>query len=95
MTLGELLTSIDDIPDGLIVYVPDGEEIDLSTPSILFDLDAAAKKSEGLRYLLEVELIKDVIQAWSDWRNGRLPDLNDKLKAVVHYAEHDAYLPRE
>jgi hypothetical protein len=95
LTLGSLLSTIDEVPDDLIVYVPKDASIGASTPVTLLDFEAGRSRREELSYLLEVELIKDVIQAWSDWRNGRLPELADKMNAVIHYAEHDAYLPAE
>jgi hypothetical protein len=96
MSLGELLTRIDEISDGPIVYVPDGEDVGLATGVTLLSLsEVTPRRPEHLTYLLEVEIIKDVLQTWSDWRGGRTPTLDDKLRAVLHYADHDAYLPAE
>ena len=46
-----------------------------------------------MSYLLEVSLAKEVVQVWSEWRDGRRPTAIDKCEAVIYYAEHDAYLP--
>ncbi|WP_330301855.1 MULTISPECIES: hypothetical protein [unclassified Streptomyces] len=46
----------------------------------------------GLTYLLEVELAEDVLEVWSSWRDGAEPNVQQKCQAVIHYAEHDAYL---
>lgn len=96
VSLGELLARVDEIPDGPIVYVPDGEDVDLATNVTLLSLEEVMPRPpEHLKYLLEVEIIKDVIQAWSDWRDGRTPTLEDKLRAVLYYVENDSYLPDE
>lgn len=47
----------------------------------------------GLRYLLEVDLAREALKVWCDWRPGRTPSLDDRLAAVTYYAEHDAWLP--
>ena len=45
----------------------------------------------GLTYLLEVSLARDVLHAWARWRNGKQPTLEEAAKAVIHYAQHNAY----
>lgn len=51
--------------------------------------------AQGMRYLLEVWLAREVIAVWSNWRDGREPTSEEKLAAIVYYAENDAYLPLE
>ncbi|MGW4509851.1 hypothetical protein ACWENO_34955 [Streptomyces sp. NPDC004436] len=46
----------------------------------------------GLDYLLEAELVHDVLEVWSSWRNGAQPTVGERCEAVIHYAEYDAYL---
>ncbi|MFD5618933.1 hypothetical protein [Streptomyces yangpuensis] len=46
----------------------------------------------GLDYLLEVELVHDVLEVWSSWRDGARPTAAEACKAVIHYAEYDVYL---
>ncbi|MFD9083235.1 hypothetical protein ACFYYM_35645 [Streptomyces erythrochromogenes] len=46
----------------------------------------------GLDYLLEVELVHDVLEVRSSWRNGARPTAAEKCEAVIHYAEYDARL---
>jgi hypothetical protein len=96
MTLGELLDRIDDIPRNLTVYVPNGEAVGPATRvALLSSAEVGHIPPAGLAYLLEVDLIKEVLEVWSVWRGGRLPQLGDKIEAVVHYAEYDAYLPAD
>jgi hypothetical protein len=46
-----------------------------------------------LAYLLEVELAQEAVEVWSEWRGGRVPDDREACRAVIYYAEHDAYQP--
>jgi hypothetical protein len=92
-TVGQLLSNLDQVPDDLIAYIPDQEDVGLESQVRLLPLDVDSSERTGLRYLLEVELIKDVIEAWSDWRDGRVPNLEEKLEAVTYYADNDAYIP--
>ena len=47
----------------------------------------------GMRYLLEVSLARNVVRVWSEWREGRSPSTEEKIEAIVYYAEHDAFQP--
>jgi hypothetical protein len=47
----------------------------------------------GLSYLLEVDLARDVLEVWGQWRNGKKPTPDEATTAVIYYAEHDAYEP--
>jgi hypothetical protein len=56
-------------------------------------VDAVAEP--GLVYLLEVDLAKEAIEVWSEWRDGPIPTLADAVGSVIWYVEHDAYEPLE
>ena len=47
----------------------------------------------GLSYLLEVSLARNVLRVWTRWRGGRQPSLEEAAKAVIYYAQQDAYEP--
>jgi hypothetical protein len=47
----------------------------------------------GHEYLLEVDLAREAVEVWSDWRGGTTPTSEEAALAVIHYAEHDAYQP--
>jgi hypothetical protein len=47
----------------------------------------------GLRYFLEVDVAKDAVRVWREWRGGATPTLDDKLAAVIHCAVNDSFLP--
>ncbi|MBG6066358.1 hypothetical protein [Micromonospora ureilytica] len=46
-----------------------------------------------LPHLLEVELAREAVDVWSEWRKGRRPTAGNACAAVIHYATHDAYMP--
>ena len=46
-----------------------------------------------LSEVLMVDLAKQAIEVWSQWRNGQVPTPEEKLAAVMHYSEYDSYLP--
>jgi hypothetical protein len=43
--------------------------------------------------LLPVYLAREVVEIWQNWRTNAIPTVHDKLRAIVHYATFDAYLP--
>lgn len=47
----------------------------------------------GLTYLLEVSLARDVLHVWASWRNGKQPTPEEAARALIYYAQHDAYEP--
>ena len=49
----------------------------------------------GFAYLLEAELVQQVIAVWSRWRDGAQPTGLQKCEAVLYFATYDAYLPRD
>jgi hypothetical protein len=91
----DLLTGADELDDEIIAFVPDGAEVDLSTPVLMLDYDEHLRGADGYHYFLEGENIKESILVWSLWRGGREPDLKDKFEAVLFYATNDAFLPVE
>lgn len=54
---------------------------------------AEAESPAGLDYLLEVVLAREVLHVWADWRHGRQPTPEQAARAVIHYAQQDAYEP--
>jgi hypothetical protein len=53
-----------------------------------------ARSAADHAYLVEVELAREVLEVWSDWRSGAVPSPDEAARAVIHYAEYDAYEPR-
>jgi hypothetical protein len=90
-TLVALLGAVEDLdPDGVLHAAPPWSG-DSDAACVGPDEDAP----RGLTYLLEVDTVRDVAEVWSSWRDGRTPTPDDLAAAVIHYAEHDSYLPRQ
>jgi hypothetical protein len=92
-TLSELLLSARTLDPQATIFAerPWGQDC----RAILVDdpVDDVSAEREDMAYLLEVDLAREVLEVWSAWRNGRSPTPAESVAAVVHYAEHDAYLP--
>lgn len=53
--------------------------------------DEAYEVPATLAYMLEVDLAIEAIEVWERW-HGRDASADDRCRAVIHYAAHDAYL---
>jgi hypothetical protein len=72
----------------LVDLEPDYEVEDLPLEGALLPEQA---KAEGLAYLIEIEIAKDVIENLRITASEE-PDTELRLQAVLHYREHDAYM---
>lgn len=52
-----------------------------------------SRQRPGLYVLLDVSIAREMLEVWSAWRDGRVPDADEAAAAVIHYAESDAYQP--
>lgn len=94
MTIKEIILRLDEIEDSLTICAsrdPDWH------PESIAELCPARRAPAGCTfpYFLEVSVAKNVLRAWSYARGGRMPDLSESCRAVIYYAEYDAYLPME
>jgi hypothetical protein len=96
MTLEQVLERLDEFDDESLIFA---EKNPTWTPSsraavIPFpDDENVPHEPEGMEYLLEVFLAKEVLQVWSEWRGGRIPTAGEKIAALEHYHNCDSYLP--
>lgn len=44
-------------------------------------------------YVLEINLAKEVVEVYQDHHGVLTPSTEEKLRAILHYAENDCYLP--
>lgn len=100
MKLIDLLDNINQFSDDSVIFVPINSRPNEDTEAIvnkiiISDKPPSMQTPEGMKYLLEVELAKEVIQVWRDWRNGKEPSPLEKYQAVLYYAENDAYLAED
>ena len=91
ISIGQLIQEIGRFSDDLTAYVPDGQ-VSPETTVLLVDEEVDGVPEGGVDPL-EVEIIKEVISVWREWRNGADPSLRQAFDAVIYYAVHDAYEP--
>lgn len=95
MTLREILEDLDKISDEFVIYASKNDEWNLDSPAALVLLDDAAEVDlhlADLTYFLEIEIAKEVLEVWKEWRDGREPTESERVEAVLYYANNDAYL---
>jgi hypothetical protein len=97
-TLRDLVARLEDLDDGdrfevapaffaRLPWSPDSEAV------VLREDELESRERPGFRLVLEVPMAREVLQVWSAWRGGRPPSADEAAAAVIHYAEHDAYVP--
>jgi hypothetical protein len=94
-TLRQVVARLDELDEELIIYVEGRDNWSMSTPAVALskmpDGDVPLER-DGLRYFLEVDLAREVVEVWIEWRDGRVPTIEEACAAIIHYAENDAYL---
>ena len=98
MTLGEVLTQLEQYNNRSFILVPLGSILCPSTPAklVVIPEDPGADLGvPGFDYFIEVYHAKDVLDTWRAWRNNRTPTAVEAIEAVVFFQENDAYLPTE
>jgi hypothetical protein len=77
------------------LYVQPGETLGLESAVEIVPCDRATARSlDGKAYLLGIEQVRDVIDGLAA-QLERSPTMSERLKAVLHYAEHDAFIDPE
>ena len=97
MKLIDLLDNINQFDNDSVIFIPVSSRLNENVEAIvskiiIIDKPPGIQTPEGLRYLLEVEMAKEVINVWREWRNGKEPSSLEKCHAVLYYAENDAFL---
>jgi hypothetical protein len=94
MTLEDLLANLHELDDELTIFVaPDHPPRCSSEAIAVVEPEGgvlAVEGATGMRYLLEVNLAKDVVEVWRE--HGGDNSLESACRAILHYASHDAYL---
>jgi len=49
----------------------------------------------GREQLMCARTAIDVLDAWSNWRDGRTPDVSEAAEAIMWFVDHDAFIPLE
>ena len=93
--LGTFLLNLDKYPDNRILLTQQPVAL-TSLIKIVNDYECEELEKysvDGFYYLLEIDIIKEILQVWSFWRNSKKPTLNEMLMAIIYYSENDTYLP--
>ena len=96
MTLSEILEQLDSFDEESIIYAKKNPSWAPSSEAVVGHMDEDGEppaEAVGFDYLLEVYLAEEVLQVWSEWRDGRLPDASERCDAVIYYAKNDTYQP--
>ena len=95
MTLTEAAARLSDFSDDLTIYIERGAQTDGASEVTVAAAseDDSAWAPSGFRYLLEVDVAKEVVEVWTAWRNGQVPTAEDAARAITYYVEHDTYEP--
>jgi hypothetical protein len=90
----ELLLNYSDYGDEYILFTNNNASLGEKTLVYLVNENEIEKaKKEGLKYIIEMFLVKEIIDVWSSWRNNKAPSINNIIEAIKYYVENDTYLP--
>jgi len=97
MKLIYLLDWIETFDDEYALYASSNRGVNENSEAIAIKSHyiSGTEIPEGMKYLIDVELAKEILIVWSDWRQGRKPSSHEKYQAIQYYLENDAYLPNE
>lgn len=75
-----------------VIYLPTGAEPSLETAATVLPYDPAInRRLEGQEGLLLIEQVRDIVEGL-EAQLCRVTTPSERLRAVIHYALHDAYI---
>jgi hypothetical protein len=103
MNLNDIVSEIFELSDDLIIYAePIAGKWTGDSPAVLVPvpedgerLRMMGQQHEGMIYLIEVFLAKEVLSDYMDDQAIEQMSHDAKLRMLIYYAEHDAYPPAE
>jgi hypothetical protein len=98
LDLGTVIRILPELDDGLTIYIAGEEPWGERSPVLLAFPDAAGDspiEAAGFTYLLEVALAKEALHVLREDCDGQDPRESEQTAAVLHYAEHDTFLPKK
>ncbi len=101
MTLYEVAEQLDSFPDDQIIYAVgyyEGWGPDTFAMVRVSPEDGRIRQVfDGIEmcYVLEVNLAKEAVEVYQESHRISAPSTEQKLQAIIYYAENDAYLPRD
>ena len=94
-SLAEVVDQLEGLKSDAVIFAEQPWRGDTRAMVVVVDDDESVAEQQGLIYLLEVDLAREVLEVWSAWRNDRQPSLVDAVAAIVYYAQRDAFIPVE
>jgi hypothetical protein len=94
-SLAEIVDQLEGFDSDAVIFAEEPWQGDTRAMVVAADQDESMAEQQGLIYLLEVDLAREVLEVWSAWRNDRQPSLVDAVAAILYYAERDAFMPVE
>lgn len=90
--LGEVLEHWDEYELDDSIYLPAGAEISLDLKVSIFPFEPVIPRLfEDQEYMLGIEQVRDAVEGL-EAQLGRVATPIERLRAVVHYAQHDAFI---
>jgi hypothetical protein len=81
------MRDLDTVDDDLVIYgQPTPTWLPTSQVALHRNLSEGDLPPEldGMAYMLEVDLAKEVVDVWRDWHQGKEPTLDGKCAAVIY-----------
>ena len=94
MILSVLLEKLDDFDDNSIIYAERNPEWAANSRAVTCSQSECREVIDApkdLSYFLEVNIAKEVVEVWKE-SCGLYPSTEDRCRAVIYYAENDAYI---
>jgi hypothetical protein len=98
LPLSELVAHLGELDDDLTIFVNSRSDWTTASLAVIVpptDYDHVLLARYGMTYLLEVVLAKEVVEVWSNERDGRSPTVEEACEAIIYHARHDAYIAQD
>ena len=96
MKLREILANYANLDDDYLIFAEADPVWTCDSEAMLIPYSedlGTSLEVEGIemRYVLEVYLVKEVMEDWCEWRNCLGPTLEQICRVIIYYAENDAF----
>ncbi|GAA1703318.1 hypothetical protein GCM10009745_58440 [Kribbella yunnanensis] len=90
MTLGQVIERLEEFDRAHTIYAVKPWTLD--SEALVQDAHHSTASSGRFDYLLDIYTALEVIEVWSEQRDGAVPSIAERCAALVYYEDHDAYL---
>ena len=92
MRVGEALASLESLDGDATICAAKPWTAESRTVAREGGAEAQSAIAAGMSYILETSVAREVVDVWSAWRDGRVPTVDERCQAAIHYADNDAHL---